>query len=444
MTTTPFTPVIPDIGPRAGGLRLWTPILAHSCTDFLSFVTIALMPLLAVRIGMTIEQKALLLGLGAAASGAIQPVVAWISDRFDSRLTGTLGLATAAVCVGLLGWVESFEQLLLLFFFAVLGVGAFHPASAAAVGQLAGRRRSAMLSVFFLFGMIGGIGGNVLTPLYVHTAGAVSGASGDEAVRIGLRALIWFTPPGLVAAGLLAWAIHRVPHRRVDARENHESLGPVERRRRWIAFWILYAGNVIRFTVNQMLVYLMIEWAERITRTRAGVAVLDVELGQRASELNGPLQAAMQVGMGLGGLAMGLFLPARFEKSAFILVPLVGGVAIAAIPFSESLLDMGRWAVFLPAACCAIVAGAGFGALVPVSMSLGQRLLPHRTSFASGMLLGGAWCIAFVGPQIARAIHAGRDGNLEAGFFASAGVLSIAALLAVMLPGRLLRSVAPH
>ncbi len=444
MTAHPTPAAIPTIPLTKPATRLWTPIAAHAVTDFLSFVTVALMPLLAVRLGMTIEQKALLLGLGAAASGAIQPVVAWIGDRFDSRAAGTVGLGVAAVCVGLLGYARSFEQLLGLYFVAVLGVGAFHPASAAAVGQLAGRRRSAMLSVFFLFGMIGGISGNVLSPHYVLAAGALSGATGEQATDAGMRALVWLALPGLAAAAALAWAIHAIPHRHVDAHSVHAGLSQSDRRRRWAAFWLLYLCNVIRFTVNQMLVYLVIEWVERMTRVNAGVAALDVELGQRASESNGPLQAAMQVGMGFGGLALGFLLPARIEKAAFIVIPIIGAAAIAAFPHADGLLDHGRWAVLAVAGVFAVVAGFGFGSLVPVSMSLGQRLLPHRTSLASGMMLGGAWSIAFVGPQVARAIHAGVDGNLERGFLVAGAVLSLAGALAVAIPGRLLREVAPH
>jgi MFS family permease len=438
----PASPAVPALThPR---IRLWMPIVTHSVTDFLSFVTIALMPLLAVRLGMSITQKALLLSLGAAASGGVQPLVAWINDKLDSRLTGALGLATAAVCVGSLGYAQTYPQLLVLFFFGILGVGAFHPATAAATGQLAGPRRSAMLSVYFLFGMIGGILGNVLSPQYVNAMGALSGETGAGATDAGLKALVWFIPPALVAAGVLAWAIRRAPHRHHAAHDDHHALPKAEQTRRWIAFWILYAGNVIRFTTNQMLVYLMIEWTERLVRTDAGVSALTEQLGQKASEYNGPLQGSMQVGMGFGALALGFFLPARHEKKAFILIPLIGAGAMLAIPHADGLIEHGPFAAATVAGILSIVAGFGFGSLVPVSMSLGQRLLPHRTSFASGMMLGGAWCIAVVGPQIMRAIHDGVDANLETGFAVAAGSIALASVLACWLPGRLIREIAPH
>lgn len=441
---TPITTPTQAIGLARPGVRLWIPIFSHACTDFLSFVTIALLPLLAVRLDMSLTQKAGLLALGSAASGLIQPVVAWVSDRFDSRVTGPLGLALAAVCVGLLGHAGSFHELAVLYFFAVIGIGAFHPITAASVGQLAGRRRSAMVSVFFLFGMVGGILGNVVSPLYVAFAGSVSGAQGEAAVEAGLRALVWFILPGLLAALALGLAIRRVPHRHHDAAAHHAGMPRSERTRRWFALWVLYLANVIRFTVNQMLVYLVIEWVERLTRTQAGVDTLDAALGQKASELNGPLQASMQVGMGLGALGLGLLLTGRNEKKAFVLIPLIGVVSICAFPYADRLLDAGRWAVLLPAALIAIAAGFGFGSLVPVSISLGQRLLPHRTSLASALLMGGGWCVAAVGSPLARAIHAGIDANIERGFLAAAGLLTLASVLGLALPGRMIREVAPH
>lgn len=429
-------------------LRLWVPITAHAVTDFFSFVTIALMPLLAVRLGMNVTQKATLLALGAAASGGVQPLVAWINDRFDTRLTGTLGLALAAASIGMLGFVHTYPALLVLFVFGVLGVGAFHPSAAAAVGQLAGKRRSAMLSVFFLFGMIGGVSGNVLTPMYVNLAGSLSGAAStggpEAAVNAGMKALAWLIIPGLATAAVLGWAIHNAPHRHGSASEHHTALSRAERRRRWHAVWLLYACNVIRFTVNQMLVYLTVEWVERLVRRHNEVAALDLTLGQSASEINGPMQGAMQVGMGAGALALGFLLPARLEKTAFVTIPIVGALALALIPHTDAWLGSGYWAVLVPAAALTVLSGVGFGSLIPVSMSIGQRLLPHRTSLASGLMLGGAWSIAFVGAYIAKAIHGGVDTNLETGFLAAGGILLIASTLAAFLPGRLLREVATH
>ena len=66
----------------------------------------------------------------------------------------------------------------------------------------------------------------------------------------------------------------------------------------------------------------------------------------------------------------------------------------------------------------AVAAGVCFGGMFPVALSLGQRLLPHRTGLASGMLMGGAWFFGFFGAQIARVLHVGARPGTPTGILA--------------------------
>ncbi|MEL6328121.1 MAG: MFS transporter [Planctomycetota bacterium] len=444
MTTIPATKDHPI---EARTPRLWIPIGAHTGVDFLQFITISLLPLLSVRLGITTQEKSLLIGLGIVASGSVQPVVAWLSDRHDSRWLGTAGVVVATVCVALVGFAPNFPVLLTLFLLGSMGVGAFHPPAAATVGTLAGkRRRSVMLNVFFMSGMLGGMVGNALTPQFVRGAGALSG--GDEAAQItfGLHALIGLLPLGLLTAMVLGRAIHNTPHRHATAHDDHHALSATEKRRRWGAVWLLYFANVIRFAVNNALIYLFIEWSERLTAARAGVTTLDEQLGLKASATSGPLQAAMQLGMGIGGIGLGALLVSglgrRLEKLSFIVIPMVGTLVVASFPYADRLESSAAWATLPAAFTIAVLGGIGFGALIPVSLSIAQRLLPHRTGLASGMMLGGAWMFAIVGALVAEAIHADNDANLEHAFLIAAVVLSAASALGLFLPGRLLRETA--
>ncbi len=407
----------------------------HSIVDFFSFVIIALMPLLAVRLDMTGPDKALLIGVGSITSGLIQPLVALLSDRHDTRVLGTIGMGVAVICVSSIGIVDSYWQLFVLQAVGAAGIGAFHPVSAAAVGQLAGRWRSRFVAAFFLAGMTGGFAGNVFAPELVERMSIVSGSVDTPDVGAGLQGLLWLLIPGMLGVLLLAWAIHGVSHRDAGAHAQHASLSPQERTLRWRAVWILYAGNVIRFTVNMALIYLIVEWTTQLTAERAVAGTSTEALGLIASQLNGPLQGAEQVGMGLGGLTLGMLLPVRHEKKAFCIIPWLGAVAIALIPLTARLPI--AWVV--PAAFfVTALAGIGFGSLVPVSISLAQRLLPHRTSLASGLMMGGAWMLAFVGPMFAGAIQTWF--GLETAFLATGGLLCVAGVLTLFLPGSLLKA----
>lgn len=442
MTTTPIDqPVLPAVPALPGRVRTrrGVGITVHAVCDYFSFVAVSMLPLLATHLGLTTGQKATLLGLGSITSGLIQPAVAWLSDRWDTRVLSTCGLALAVVCVSNIGRAETFWQLMVLHGVGAMGIGAFHPPAAAAVGRLSGARRSLGMAVFFLAGMAGGIGGNLTAPRYVEAMAGWLGAPGAPDYNAGLHALGWLMIPGLAACLVLGWAIHKTPHRHHAAGEHHASLPADERRRRWAAVGVLYGANVLRFSVNMALVYLFVEWAEAHVLAATGAGSLTNELGARASRLNGPLQAGMQVGMGGVGLALGFLLAPRLEKRAFVAFPFFGALVIALVPTAGRLPGP----LVTPAVIVlSVLAGAGFGSVVPVSMAAAQRLLPHRTSLASGMMLGGAWAFAFVGPQIAELVQ--TEVGLDAAFYTVAGVLSLAGVLGLVLPGRLLADAVDH
>jgi MFS family permease len=419
-------------------VRASAAIGVHLVVDFFSFFVIALMPLLSARLGMSKVEVAVLIGAGSITSGAVQPIVAVLSDRYNTRTLGTIGMCIALVCISGIGFAEHFWQLLALHAIGAAGVGAFHPPAAAAVGALSGRKRSKYMAFFFLAGMTGGVAGNLLSPVYVEglakwSAEQSSTVRASADVGFGLRGLMFFLPIGFVAAGVLAWAIHGVSHKGSGASDFHAGLSSTERTQRWVAVGLLYVGNMIRFSVNMALVYLVVEWTTRLATRRLGDGATIEAIGFAASRLNGPLQGAQQVGMGVGGIVFGLTLAVRFEKAAFVLVPWIGAVAIGCIPLAEALDDGLVMPVAFFATACA---GLGFGGMVPISLSLAQRLLPHRTSLASGLMLGGAWMVAFLGPQFAGAMQTWL--GLEAAFVATGGLLACAGLLAMALDRRVL------
>lgn len=404
-------------------------VVVHGVVDFLSYLLIPLMPLLISRLHLSTGQTAAILAAGGLSSGLVQPAVAWLSDHLETRWLGTLGLILAAVSFGLMGYATTFEQLLLIQIVGAAGVGAFHPVAAAAVGQLAGAKRSLGVAVFFLGGMVGGITGNVSAPMYVK--------------HVGLAELWYLIPPSLVAAAVLAWAIHSVPHRHAGAHDDHASLPASERRWRWAAIWLLYAGNVLRFGVNAALVHLMIEWTRGYVRGGADAAqATAAELGMRATAINGPMQAAMQIGMGAAGISAGWLVRPGKEKSALVLVPVWGALAIGAIAFADDwfahspgLRGMTVPVVFL----LTVLAGIGFGGVLPLTISLSQKLLPHRTSLASGLMMGGAWAVGSGGPPLADWLT--HRVGLDWAFVVVGALLSVGGVAAVGIPGWLVKKV---
>jgi hypothetical protein len=74
---------------------------------------------------------------------------------------------------------------------------------------------------------------------------------------------------------------------------------------------------------------------------------------------------------------------------------------------------------------------------VPLSIAAAQRLLPHRTTLASGLMMGGAWSLALVGPPLAQWIF-GLTSSLTITASIFAGVLMLSGVMIAFIPRRLI------
>ncbi len=399
--------------------RVGVVLVSHTTVDIYSAIVPPIIGVLEVRCDLTVWQTASLLGVGSVSSGLSQPIAAWLSDKFDTRFFGALGLFLAATCVCFIGAATNYAQLLALFIIGMIGVGIYHPVGASSIGQLADggkrSRRSLMLSVFFVAGMIGGTTGSLISP-------AITGTDG------GFDALRWLMVPGLLIAIVLQVAIWRVPHRH----EHHRTIvfEPTDLRHRWIMIGILYTSSALRFTVNIGLFYLYVRWAQDLVAAidPALVGATQKQIANAGAPVSGRMIGATTVGMAIGGLTAGTLLKAGREKWPMVAVPLLFAPVVVLLPH---LGEAG-------ATLCAALAGVGFAAMIPVSLGLAQRLLPHRTSLASGLMLGGAWWLAFTGPLLSEWCMARLDLTIEQTFIVLAALLAISGLVCTMLDRKLL------
>jgi FSR family fosmidomycin resistance protein-like MFS transporter len=392
-----------------GGIttRLGAVIVSHALVDVYSAFIAPLLGVLEIRCKLTAVQAAWLLGIGSLTSGFGQPIAAWLSDRIDSRLCGGLGLLLAAVCLSAIGLADSYWTLLPLYVLGMIGSGIYHPIGAASMGQLAsqlpGNKRAIGISVFHAAGMIGGIVGSIISTRIATEPG-------------GFDLLRWLMIPGVVAAFGLHVIIRGSSHRHHQHRAMR--FAPLEIRERWRTVIMLYISNAIRFTVNMALVYLFVRWSQEVMAQRQPAWSIE-QVATEAAPLNGNLNAMLLVGMLIGGISAGALVKAGREKWPMILVPLLFAPCIAVMP--QAGIGVG----YVLAAGC----GLAFAAMVPVSISVAQRMLPHRTSLASGLMLGGAWALAFVGPRAAEWCMASAGLSLTMTFGITAALLIISSLV---------------
>jgi MFS family permease len=324
---------------------------------------------------MDASQSAWVLGIGSLTSGLSQPVCAWASDRFNTRTLGSIGVALAAVFLSLLGAASDFGSLLLIYSIGIFGVGMFHPVGASSMGQLTDRRRSVGLSAFFVAGMAGWMIGAAAVPRAV-------------ASPAGFRFLPFLMIPGLLLAYSLHRAVRNVPHR--ASYSGSTAVRYRDSPANWAKVGLLFVAAAIRFSVNMALLYVFVQWMQA-DMGRGHPNWAPERIANAAAPMIGNLNAFTVLGMVLGGVGAGILVRPGREKWPLVLVPILFAPAIWRLPTVP--LPWGY-----PLATCA---GIGFASMVPVGMALSQRLLPHRTSLASSLMLGGAWAVAMVGPRLA-------------------------------------------
>ena len=407
----------------------WTLQASHTIVDIYPMFFASLMLAFKDRLGLDNWQVAMLFATGPIVSGLPQAFFAWASDRFDTRFCGWFGLGLGAIAISSIGFTQNFWQLWALQVIGLLGTGMYHPIAAALAGQLGGRMkanratghgRAWAVSVFYTAGMVGGFLGAILCTRINKS--------------LGMEHLAWLIPPGLVAGAALWWATRGLAHRHAGHHEIHASISASEQRARWFAVWMLFIGNVVRFTVNTALPVLFTVWAEhRISN--------DVEL---ATKLNGDMLAALTVGMGIFGLSAGRLSPPGREKRSILILTVIGAATVGVIGYAGT--HLGVWAVYISAAMSAL----GFAAVIPTSISLAQRLLPGRTGLASGLMLGTSWGLSFTAPWLAEFAfgasindaHTLPASRIDAAFLWFGGLMLVALATTLAMPSWLLRKVA--
>ena len=384
--------------------------MGHLVVDSLATLLPASLGLIEVRSGLTSEQSAWLMGLGSLTSGLAQPVCALISDRYRSRFLTVAGIAIAGIGFAFLGLAKTSALLSFTYMMGMIGNGMFHPIAATTVAQLYRHRRNAAASTFFVAGMVGGVMGAMLWPRWLSTSE-------------GFDTLPYIAIPCV----LLAFVVHRcqmaLPAVRVHSKQDIDLtlLG-----RNWKDVKYLYLSSMLRYCVNTALVYLFVRWSQEevvhlvqndgLLREGAWSAE---KIANESAPIVGNLNAAMILGMAVGGILAGKLVLLNRERSPMIWVPLVFSPVVALFPY----MSVGASYVL------AFLAGMGFSSMIPISIALAQHLLPHRANLASSLMMGGAWTVATIGPPCAEfgVTHWG----LNVTFLLTSGVLALSGLVCI-------------
>lgn len=397
---------LPPTRPRS---RIAVAVLAHIAVGTYSGFGAPLITVLDERADLSAMQAAWLLGLGAFSSGIVQPICSVFTDRLNTRILAPIGLIVAAVGMSCVGIPRSIGALFLFYVIGTLGIGAFNPVAAASIGQLASglssRGRSIGVGLFYAAGLIGGIVGSLVAPLFA--------AGGESGLRWMSAAMI----PGLALALLLHFAIRNIDHRDLATPDRAQS------REHGRNVLLLMAVNALRFTTHLSLVYLFIRHADLQAANMPG------DFSANASHLSGIMMSVMLIGMAAGSMGIGSRIRPGREKWWLVLWPLLTWPVIVLFPSIAG----GSVATAAIGACIAAIA---FASMIPATVTVAQRLWPHRTSLASSLTLG-AWAVSVLGPPAAELVL--KELGWNSAFALAAAVLALSGLLALLLDTRLIR-----
>ncbi len=325
----------------------------HAVADLCQGAVPALIPFLISERGYSYSAVGALLLFVTVGSSVIQPAFGALSDRLSMAWLMPVGVALAAVGVGLSGVAPNFALTALSVGIGGLGVAAFHPEGARFANYASGARRGTGMSLF----SVGGNAGFALGPILITPAVLVFGLSGTllvAALPLLIAVLLAFELPKLKARTADAAAASAARARGGDRSE--DDLG---------AFGMLTAVISVRSAIYFGLQSFAPIWFIReygITEATANVFL-----------------AAMLVCGALGTLVGGQLVDRIGRRRVLV------GSIVAQVPLLLAF-------ILAPSELAAgvLLAAIGFVTVMSFSVSvvMGQEYLPSRLGIASGVTLG--------------------------------------------------------
>lgn len=379
MTTDSRRTSTPTAGERIGGLS-WAHFLNDGAANFLPGILPAILLTLNLSVGLAGSiMAALLIGQG------LQPFVGLVADRIGGRSLMIAGILGTSLGVVLIAFVHTVTVLVIALLLIGLCNSLFHPQMLAATRQIAARRQATAMSVVL-------VGGEIGRGLWPAIASFVVVLAGREWLAV-------LAIPGIATAFvLLRWAPVLSPQRKataIDWRKNALPLGAL------VAFCSL--RGLVVFTLITFLPLLWIHHGGSMTLGASLIAVFYV--------------------VGVIGNLGGGWLGDRIRKRSVLVVSMLATAAATAL--ITIWTGFGLWILVA-------IGGVFVFSTLPLTVLIGQDIVPEARAFGSGLALGLANAIGAVGLLIISPLADAF--GVEAPIWAAFGAAVIALGLAFAMP----------
>ena len=325
--------------------------LVHFSGDFYSSFFAPLLPAFVDKLGLTLAQVGLITGFVRLLAFMIQPVVGYLSDRYESRWFIFTGLFLAFFCIPFSGLAPNFWILLLSLSLGSLGSSMFHPATTGMVPLYSGNRTGFCLSIYNTGGTLAFALGPVFITWYV--------------ARFGLEAMPWTMVLGIAAFLFCARYLPR------PKSENLSHLG----------FF-----KSLKVTLGDVYKIIFLIWLVMFLRAITGQAFMTfmpIYLADTGHPLPsvGLIVAFFIVAGTLSGLVAGYMADRTGFKKIFFISHLLMAPALLLYLYLP-----GPW-VFVGA----FVAGFFVLASLPLGVVMAQKLVPRSRAMVSSLMMGLAY-----------------------------------------------------
>ena len=129
--------------------------VSHMINDSCQSVLPALLPLFIYTYGLSLEQAGFLILANTALSSLLQPLLGYVSDKINQPRLIALGVLLSACSTGAMGFVTSYESLLVCATLAGVGSSIFHPEGAKIMNRLGGGKKGKAMGTFAIGGSSG-------------------------------------------------------------------------------------------------------------------------------------------------------------------------------------------------------------------------------------------------------------------------------------------------
>lgn len=334
-------PPVTAAAPAPARARLVTMSWAHFLNDGAANYLPGILPAVLLARDLPVELAGSIMG-ALLLGQALQPLYGWFSDRIGGRRMIFMGIAGSTIGGAAIGLAPGYWSLLAVLMTIGVTNSMFHPQALAAVRQLGAGRDGMFMSIF----LVGGELGRGVWPLL-----------GSLIVVYGGLGAVWMLAlPALLTVPLLYRQVPRLPPR-------HPDTPPIQWRRHRRDLVNVVSYSALRATmIFSLVTFVPLIWQEQGGSLVGGASLITVLLV-----------------VGIVGNLAGGHLADRFGRRPV----LYAANLLSTLLLAAFLLVSGPWLWVVLG-----LLGIALFSSLPLSILMGQDILPENRSLGAGLSLG--------------------------------------------------------